>query len=67
MSHRYHCEKTDEEFQKKWKESGGSAVSCAGEGESSEGCCRGGGRRLLVMSPCGVVGGRVRADRAVLT
>ena len=47
--------------------SGGSAVSCAGEGESSEGCCGGGGRRLLVMSLCGVVGGRARSDRAVLT
>ena len=37
MSLRYHCEKTDEELQKKWKESGGSAVSCAGEGESFAG------------------------------
>ena len=67
MSHRYHCEKTDEEFQKKWKESEGSAVSCAGESESSEGCGGGGGWRLLVMSPCGVVWGGVRSDRAVLT
>ena len=64
MLHRYHCEKTDEDFQRKWKDSEGFAVLSAGEGESLGG---GGGRGLLVVSPSDVVRGRVRSGRAALT
>ena len=67
MSDRYHCEKTDEEFQKKLKEPVGVAVLFTGEGEAVDGGGGGAGRRLLVISPLGVAGGGVKSDRAVPT